>query len=294
MPQAGERCGQSVVDLGDGGGRSVEPGQVVGRSVQPPPERGRRWLRGRGGSPRCYKETMASCRDPRAVRGADALAPLPAIVAIALAAAAGCTPQPHGAPPGAVGPTAPTDPPGPPPAELAAARIGRVHAARFQLDIPLPDPDGWKVVAGPSRFLVLEHARSSSRLVARTWRETENMNRHKCEQQARLLREFPAREQATVLAEEPMEVPPDFDTVAEVGLVQPEPHAPLTGYVMAFGGWTRRCFAFVYTTTAMGPGAEHTVGDRLAVMQDRSLAGTELRSETAPQIRSPHPTGSPR
>jgi hypothetical protein len=152
------------------------------------------------------------------------------------------------------------------------------------VSIPLPDPDGWQLVRERSSFLVLDHGPSSSRLVVRLWRETETMNRDRCEQRARALRDLPTRDETGGLGRRRIDVPPEFDTVVEVGFARPSPAEPLTGYVMAFGGWIRRCFAFVYTTSAPAavPDAERLVGDRMAVMEARALEGLELRSDTAP------------
>ena len=169
-------------------------------------------------------------------------------------------------------------------APLAQARVGNVSSARFGLSIPLPDPDGWQLVRERSSFLVLDHPTSSSRLVVRLWRETETMNRDRCEQQARALRDLPPHDEAGGMSRRRIDVPPEFDTVVEVGFARSSPTEPLTGHVMAFGGWVRRCFAFVYTTTAPAavPDAERLVGDRMAVMEARALEGLELRSDMAP------------
>jgi len=179
-------------------------------------------------------------------------------------------------------------------AALAQAPVGNVWSSRFGLSIPLPDPDGWQLVRERSSFLVLEHAASSSRLVVRLWRETETMNRDRCERQARTLRDLPARDETGGLSRRRIDVPAEFDTMVEVGFARRSPAEPLTGYVMAFGGWVRRCFAFVYTTSAPAavPDAERLVGDRMAVMEARALEGLELRSDTAPaavEVRSTGP-----
>jgi hypothetical protein len=189
--------------------------------------------------------------------------------------------QPGGAPPNPWQPTsrrtatpAPLDP-------LAQAQVGRVSSTRFGVSIPLPDPDGWKLVRERSSFLLLDHPASSSQLVVRLWRESETMNRDRCEEQARALRDLPPHDPAGGLSRRRVDVPPEFDTLVEVGLSRAHPAEPLTGYVMAFGGWVRRCFAFVYTTQSSAPDAERAVGDRLAVMEARALEGLELRSDTS-------------
>lgn len=232
-------------------------------------------------------------RRPAAPR---ALAAMVAVILATVVAGCGGSQSAPQAPPSGTAPRASmrpgaARPPLPPPADLAAAPVGRVFSARFGLSVPLPDSDAWRLVPERSSFLVLEHVPSSSRLVVRAWRETENMNRDRCEQSARALRDLPVRNEAGALSRQTVDVPPGFDTVVEVGFAHQAPGEPVTGYVMAFGGWARRCFAYAFTTAAAGPGAERIVGDRLAIMDARSLGGIELRSETAPTI-GPQPRGA--
>jgi len=158
--------------------------------------------------------------------------------------------------------------------------FGRVYAARFQLALTLPHPDGWQLSPERSSFLVLHHAASSSSLVVRLWQEDENMSRAKCEERARLRRDFPDRTGEQLVDSQPVAVPPSFDTRIDVGFSQSAPQAPIRGYALAFGGYKRSCFAYVYTTEAAGAGAERLVGDRLAVMHGRGLLGVELRRST--------------
>lgn len=72
---------------------------------------------------------------------------------------------------------------------------------------------------------------------------------------------------------------PGFDTRVSVGFDAPGPGQPIAGYLLAFGASVRRCFAFVYTTTASGAHAEQLVGDRLAIMHTRSLVRIERRGD---------------
>ena len=166
------------------------------------------------------------------------------------------------------------------PAAPGQPLFGRVYSARFQLSLPLPNPDGWQLSKERSSFAVLNHAASSSTLVVRLWQEDENMSRAKCEERARLRRDFPDRTGEKLVDSLPVAVPPDFDTRIDVGFGQSAPGAVISGYALAFGGNKRSCFAYVYTTEAAGPGAERVVGDRLAVMHGRGLLGVELRRST--------------
>lgn len=159
----------------------------------------------------------------------------------------------------------------------------RVLSQRFQLSIPLPDRPGWLLVRDKSSFLVMDHAATRSRLVARIWQEAENMSRQRCEEVARLIRDVPVNER--VIDERVIDVPRGFDTAVSVGFAAAGPGEPITGQVLAFGASARWCFAFVYTTRATGPGAERAVGDRLAVIQGLTLEGIERRLATDIELR---------
>lgn len=168
------------------------------------------------------------------------------------------------------------------PVAPGAERFGRVFSPRMQLSIPLPDADNWQLKRErKSSFLVLEHAATNSRLVIRVWREPERMNRLRCEERARLIRDLPHGTDVTSAA---IDAPSGFDTHVSIGFEALGPQGRVTGHAIAFGSRRARCFAYAYTTTATGPDAERTVGDRLAIMEGRSLADLELRSDTTPDI----------
>jgi hypothetical protein len=87
-----------------------------------------------------------------------------------------------------------------------------------------------------------------------------------------------------------IDVPAGFDTVVELGVAAPGgPGGGVGGFAVAFGGWARRCFAYVVTTRAAGAGAERVVASRLAAMVEVSLLGVRLESELSPVI----PRGGP-
>lgn len=162
------------------------------------------------------------------------------------------------------------------PSPQGEPKFKRVLSKRLKLSIPLPNRSGWVMKREKSSFLVLEHAATSSTLLVGLWREDTMMNRQRCEQQARLLRELPRRD-GEVLSTVDVHVPAGFDTRIDVGFVATG-EQPLAGWALAFGGLARECFAFVFTTTAAGDDAERIVGDRLAVMQTLALEGLERRA----------------
>lgn len=162
------------------------------------------------------------------------------------------------------------------PTALGEPRYKRVLSQRFQLSVPLPDRAGWRMVREKkSSFLVLDHAATSSRLVLRLWREGDNMDRQRCEERSRLIRDMPVR--GRPIDSRVIQVPQGFDTIIDVGFSATQPGDPIGGYVLAFGAEGRRCFGFTYDTQASGGDAERIVGDRLAVIQSLTLEGIELR-----------------
>ena len=146
----------------------------------------------------------------------------------------------------------------------------------MRLSIPLPNRSGWKMKPQRSSFLVLEHAATASTLLVGLWREDDRMNAETCETRARLLRDLPKRSD-NVLSSDTVAVPEEFNTQVDLGFRQEKEGAPLSGWALAFGGLGRECFAFIYTTTAAGDGAERIVGDRLAVIKTLTLEGIERR-----------------
>lgn len=183
------------------------------------------------------------------------------------------------------------------PKALGDAPTGDFTSLRFGLKLPLPDGKSWRIDDHDSNWLVAKHAASASDLVIRVWREDAVMNRARCEERARFWRKIPDRESADIVEKRAVDVPTGFDTMVEVGVIAPalagkKPRAgeDLRGVAMAFGGKGRRCFAWIYTTSAGGPGAEEVIGERLATMVQGSLSTTTTVNELDPQIdRAPTP-----
>lgn len=180
---------------------------------------------------------------------------------------------------------------------LGDGRAGEFVSARFGLKLPLPDGKSWRIDDHGGHWLIAAHAGAASELVVRTWREEAVMNRARCEERARFWRKIPERESADIVEKHSVDVPPGFDTVVEVGVIAPAPQSKkagageaLRGFALAFGGKGRRCFAWIYTTSAGGPGAEAVLGERLATMVQGSLGATTTVNELDPQIdRAPAP-----
>ena len=183
------------------------------------------------------------------------------------------------------------------PPALGDGPMGDFVSLRFGLKLPLPDGRSWRIDDHDGSWLVAKHAASASDLVVRVWREEAVMNRARCEERARFWRKIPERESADSVEKHPVDVPVGFDTVVEVGVIAPalagkkaRVGEDLRGVAMAFGGKGRRCFAWIYTTSAGGPGAEAVLGERLATMVQGSLSATTTVNELEPQIqRAPTP-----
>jgi hypothetical protein len=209
------------------------------------------------------------------------------LVALLVLAGVGCTPEPA---PVTLPPVRPPPLAPPPASDLSGGKWGEFHSLRFDVSLPLPDGTGWRIDDRSTPWLRSLHKESASTLLVRTWHEGDVVNRDRCEERARSWAKLPAREGADIVRKEPIDVPPGFDTVVELGVLPTKPGAPLDAFALAFGGWAHRCFAYVYTTTASGPDAERVIGSRLAVMVDGSLGKLRLESDLDPHIpREPRP-----
>ncbi len=105
------------------------------------------------------------------------------------------------------------------PKGLGDGQAGEFVSARFGLKLALPDGKSWRIDDHGGNWLIATHAGAASELVVRTWREEAVMNRGRCEERARLWRKIPERESADIVEKRSVNVPPDFDTVVEVGVI---------------------------------------------------------------------------
>jgi hypothetical protein len=189
---------------------------------------------------------------------------------------------------------APNRPPSPPVSvapklsDLGDGQIDQYRSARFDLLLPLPDRAGWRIEDRKEPWLVAVHAASSTSLLVRVFRYEGRADRAACEQRARLFRDLPPREGSTFIERRRIDVPTGFDTLVELGVADTPPGASVEGFALAFGGWARRCFAFVATTRAAGAEAQRVVAARLAAVVEISLRGLKLENELEPTgVREP-------
>jgi hypothetical protein len=198
-------------------------------------------------------------------------------------------------PPAVVAPPLPTANPAPPeptPPAFAAGAWGTFRSERFGLRLPLPEGHAWRIDDHAGPWLSATHAPSGSTLLVRSWTEDGRATRVRCEERARLWRALPDRAGADVVQERSLAAPDGFDTQLVVAIVPGKPGAPIAAFALAFGAHTHRCFAWAYTTSATGPGAERVVGERLAAMVERSLGKAVLDNELVPHIQR-EPAGPP-
>jgi hypothetical protein len=175
---------------------------------------------------------------------------------------------------------------------------------RFDLRLPLPDGLGWSIDDRRTPWLTATHAASSSTLMVRVWREDDLVNRARCEERARSWANLPQVDGAQIIEQRAVPLPAGFDTRFVAGISAPAAAAagertspqnqPIQGFVVAFGGWARRCFVYVFRTEAAGDAAVRRIGERLATMVEGSLLAIELTSDLAPTIPREAPPEAPR
>ena len=172
-----------------------------------------------------------------------------------------------------------------PPAIDFSTRSWRAYDSLAQgLSMPLPEDLEWRVEDAKDAWLVAKHAPTKTEIVARMLPTEGLANRARCEAHARELRALPVRDDAIVIEKKRVDLPSGFDTVIEVGILATKPGRPITGYVLAFGGWSKKCFAYALTTSAMGRGAEEAVGDRLALFVERWFLKMRFANDLSPMV----------
>lgn len=190
----------------------------------------------------------------------------------------------------ACGPDAPAHAPVPTASAVASeapvdlGEPGVFPSKRFGLKLPLGDGTSWKIDDTRTPWLLASHPATSSTLLLRRWRDENRMTREKCEARARDWRKLPSREGANILEHESLALPEGFDTTFDVGLVPDTAHESLFGFVLAFGGYGHKCFAFVYVTKDHGPGSDERVADRLAGIVEGTLKKIQIVTSLEPEI----------
>lgn len=155
------------------------------------------------------------------------------------------------------------------------ARWGTFHSKRFQLSVPLPDGRAWRIDDHRHRELIATHEGTSSRLTLLTTRETELMNRERCEARARAFGWFDERRLTTV--EDQVYLGPDtYDSRVWVALEATRPDEELVGHVFLFGAFMRQCLLVHLTTRVTSSKDEEVLAARLVVGSARIVKGITL------------------
>lgn len=159
-----------------------------------------------------------------------------------------------------------------------------IHSDRFGFSLELPDAGSFEIKDQKEPWFTAFHPLTGSTVLVRSWREYEMMNRVSCEQRARLYRDLPTREHGTVIEDRRVDVPPDHDTMVEVR-VREKPESPrFIGSMLAFGGWSRHCFAFVFATT---DDDETIVAARLSTIVHATLERMKFDNGLTPKRTPP-------
>jgi hypothetical protein len=161
----------------------------------------------------------------------------------------------------------------------------RYRSHRLALTLPLPDGRAWRIDDHSEPALVATHAPTRSRLVVSVFSADGLVGRTQCEELARSRRLVPESglsEGRDASAERTVEdevaiTQGTFDTRVEVTLEPGSgPDRALGGRVMAFGGFLRKCYVFVYSTEVDAATDEAVLSSRLALVRARVLGGLEL------------------
>jgi hypothetical protein len=156
------------------------------------------------------------------------------------------------------------------------APLLRYRSKRFALSLALPDGPVWRIDDHSQPELVATHALTRSKVVVTVFHADEIVGRAQCEALSRARKIVPTGDLRT-LEDEASYTQQTFDTRVWVA-VEPGagPNGSLIGYVMAFGGFLRKCFAFVFSTQVDDAAEEPVLASRLAFARARILGELAL------------------
>ncbi len=189
---------------------------------------------------------------------------------VALLVVAACAPRPAPVGPAAGSPPAPAD------FRDDPRPLARYHSRRLALSIPLPEGAAWRIDDHSRPELFATHGATHSTITLAVFHADALVGRSQCEDLARD-RHLAPTEALRPLADEVTMTQETFDTHVRVALASGgSPQAPLVGYVMAFGGFLRKCYVFVFSTRVDDAAQEPILSSRLAFARARILGGLEL------------------
>jgi hypothetical protein len=209
------------------------------------------------------------------------------VLALALAPTLGCaTTGPVLAPAAPARPAAVSFPDDPAP-------LPRFHSVRLALYLPLPDGKQWRIDDHTRPELVATHGPTQSSVMVTVFRNDVLVGRRECEAVARDRKLVPSGELSTL--EDSVEITlENYDTRVWVAVEPgPTPQSPVSGHVMAFGGFLRKCYVFDFATRVDSSRDASVLSTRLAYARSRILGGLQLEGLTAVPREAPRAPDTP-
>jgi hypothetical protein len=137
--------------------------------------------------------------------------------------------------------------------------------------------------------LVMRHDATRSAVVVAVLRADTLVGRNECTELARKERLLPSEDLRTL--EDKIEITQsNYDTHVLVAIAPgSHPDSPLIGYVVAVGGFLRKCYVFTFETAVDRAADEPVLSSRLAFARARILGGLELDPLVAVPRAAPAP-----
>lgn len=159
------------------------------------------------------------------------------------------------------------------------SKWGTYHSKRFQVSFSLPDGKAWRIDDHSRPSLRAVHEATGSRLELIGTRETDLMNRERCEARARETGFVPNAHLVTV-DDEVTVSPGPYDSRVWVAIDTPadakSPSGALHGHVFLFGAFLRQCLLVHFETTVDSQGEEPALSSRLAMARARIVRDMSL------------------
>ncbi|HXN33687.1 MAG TPA: hypothetical protein VN894_17580 [Polyangiaceae bacterium] len=153
------------------------------------------------------------------------------------------------------------------------------------MSLSLPDGKTWRIDDHSQPELVATHAPTRSKVVITVFHADEIVGRAQCEALTRARKLVPTGDLRT-LEDQVAFTQQTFDTRVWVAVeAGGGPNGSLLGYVMAFGGFLRKCFAFVFSTQVDSASEEPVLASRLAIGRARILGGLAIDDVLQPRVR---------
>jgi hypothetical protein len=169
----------------------------------------------------------------------------------------------------------------------------RYRSRRLAVSLPLPEGRAWRIDDHSRPELVATHAPTRSQVTVAVFSTDEVVGRSRCEALARERKLVPEGAAPLGFVEDGATTTQgSFDTRIAVG-VRPTSTGGLEGEVLAFGGFLRKCYAFVYSTQVERATDENALSARLAIARARVLGGLNIGGLDATLRNAASPAADP-